>query len=418
MGWVQQDAALRMGRRFLLSGFAMSSLLLLRAPGGFTVGDLLIVAAFVCAAIGQSKPVVQPPWPLPLAAMLVFIGGVISAANSSGASATVLVAVRVAFLLVVVPWTVLVLIDSTEQMMRLLCWWVGGAAVCAGAAVIHSFTGSSVLGSTVTNAGRYSGITGHVSDLGGIATGGAAFALVSLSHNSAAVWQRRFLMACCASCVAGLVLSGSVSGMVSLAFAGIVMVGRHGVRIRRLVPAVAAGVIVFVLVQSRLAATGSLTPFQRLFQVTGRNADRASLETGESRLELARIAWRQIQQSPIVGRGFVPVDSRLIDDLAVHNVILAAWHGGGLIMVIGVALPIVVAFRRGWLRTDNLATEGLFLALTAVTVFAFTGPSVYNRYFWLPVVLVISESVVRIRARVTTIVAVSPAATGVTLAPS
>ena len=135
-------------------------------------------------------------------------------------------------------------------------------------------------------------------------------------------------------------------------------------------------------------------------------------------MELARIAWRQIQQSPIVGRGFVPVDSRLIDDLAVHNVILAAWHGGGLIMVIGVALPIVVAFRRGWLRTDNLATEGLFLALTAVTVFAFTGPSVYNRYFWLPVVLVISESVVRIRARVTTIVAVSPAATGVTLAPS
>jgi O-antigen ligase len=241
----------------------------------------------------------------------------------------------------------------------------------------------------VTNAGRYPGFTDHVSDLGGVASVAAAFCLLAMGkvlHAS----HRRALSACLAICTIGLVLSGSVSGMIAVLTAAAALLIRHTIALRRIAVFGIAGMAGLSYLQIRQSKRGALTPWDRLLQVTGRTErPPPGARTGEFRLNLIRAAWSEIRHHPLLGRGLAPRDGTLIDDLGVHNVLLAAWYGGGLLTFAGVALVGFSALAGGWRRRYETSLEALFAATIAAVTFAMTAPSVFNRYYWLPIVMLI-----------------------------
>lgn len=391
----ERDALLRGGRALLYLGLALSSLLTLRGPASLTVGDLLFGAAATCAAFSRVRPARLLPPAIVAAAIVLVVGGVVAAEVSSDLGQSLLAAFRLVYLVLVVPWTVLNLLVERHHVVRAVGWWIAGAAVCSLGAVAQMLAGDIIPGGEVTNSGRFTGFTGHVSDLGGISSVGAAAALVAISV-SATRRGRRWALLAFGCCITGLVLSGSVSGMIALLAALLVALARRSLRLPRLlaVAATAAGLL-GVLFQQQ-AQVGALTPLGRFLQASGLIATDSDLATADSRSDLMGRAWAGIQSDWFAGHGMVGADNLLIGNLTVHNLFLAAWHGGGILTLLGVVIVTWLAIRYGWRRSpDDPTREVLAAATVAALLFAQTGPSFYNRYFWLPVGLLIAVEVIR-----------------------
>jgi hypothetical protein len=385
------DALLMYGRRLLYVGLGLSSLLVLRGPAGFSFGDLLIILATGCAVMSQRKPPGQPLpllWPI---AVLLVAGSTVAASISGNPSESLTVGARLLYLILVLPWTMMMLLHTRRHTARAFAWWVGGAAVCAAGAVAQLVFGDVIPGTSITSASRFPGFTENVSDLGGIAAAGAAGALIAIGRGitrRARMWSLIALL----TCFVGLVLSGSVSGMAAALAALVVVLVRRAGRIRRALVVVALGAATMSWVLDRLAAAGGLTPLERLQQALGLRGT-AELNTTASRERAADRAWVNIEEHWFTGMGMAPADNVLsaIGNSTVHNLFLAAWHAGGLLTLIAVVIATANTARAGWRRTpNNPVREALVAAAVAAFVFAQTAPSFINRYYWVPMVLLVA----------------------------
>lgn len=400
----QRDHLLAAGRFLLYAGLALSSLLVLRGPASFTIGDYLIAGAAGCALLSLRKPPRNLPGSIYTAGILLLLGGVFASAVASDLSGSLLATVRLLYLAVVIPWTFLMLLLTPSQVARAAACWVAGAAVAGAGAVMQLVAGDVIPGGDITNAGRFTGFTASISDLGGITAVGAAAALAALNAGLSRRAQGAAVTAL-ALCLVGLVLSGSVSGMIALAAAAAVLLIRRGVQLRKLIMVGAVATAVLAAVLNVQAQLGALGPIERLMQATGITATSADLDTASTRAELANQAWIGIEAQPILGHGMGLADNILFGSFTVHNIFLAGWHAGGILTLLGLVVATSVAVRFGWARSPgDQVREGLVAASVAALVFAQTAPSFYNRYYWLPLGLLITAELARRRR------AVSPSA--------
>lgn len=387
----------RLARRMTYVGLFASSFLVARI-GSFTVGDLLLIAAAALTALEPGRARIAPltRW-APAVSLLIVLGGLLAAFRSADPAGDLVTILRVIFLVTVLPWQLRSLMRNRSQLKRALNWWLAGTALsAAGTLIQYSFGAGSIPTSQVTNAGRFSGFTQSVSDIGGIACLGVVVAIAGLSRKSGRGLRLGALLAIGLSLV-GLVLSGSVSGFIAAAIGVIYLLIRGNIRPAR---AIFLGLLVFAALFFALrvqeGSSAALDPVERLLQAVGLTGDSDTLNTTASRLQTIQAGVQGIVAHPVVGAGLDGSSSAVVGVLGVHNLLVAAAYGGGAFLFVALLLPIVSAWRRLWVRRPipqylMQANAGFVTAL----VFAMTAPSFYNRYFWIPVAMAYVAAVVK-----------------------
>ncbi|WIB25444.1 O-antigen ligase family protein [Curtobacterium sp. MCSS17_015] len=378
----------RMSRRLFYVGLFASSLLALRL-GPFTVGDFLIVGSALLMCLEAGRRVKPIGIALPVVAFGIVMAGLLSAYRSVDQPEVFVTLARLLYLVCVLPWQARNLLPDRARLMVASGWWAAGAAVCsAGTLLQYRFGPGIIPGGTVTNAGRFSGFAQSVSDTGAIASVGLIFAIVGLRRgNSRRI--RTLSLLCVGLALVGLVLSGSVSGILAAGIGVIYLILRGSIRPGLAVFLAALASAALVVALNVQQGTGvALTPMERIQQTLGLSARDASLNTSATRLDTMRIGVDGILHNPIFGAGIDGQSGVVIGDLQVHNIFLAAFYQGGALLCLALLIAVTGPWRRLFVRRPvplfQMQANAVFL--TAL-VFAMTGPSFYNRYFWIPVAL-------------------------------
>lgn len=379
------DALLAAGRALLYPGLAMTSLLLLRGPADVPIGDLLTASAGLLGGLSLARRRWRLPRAVAVAGLLVTVGVAVSATVATDPADSLSIGIRLIYLVVVVPWILLTLLTQRRHVIHAVLWMFAGAAVCATGAVLYLTPIRAFGVGTVTSDNRFAGFTEHVSDLGGItavAVGGAIGALFSTLPGR----YRLVCLVLLAVSGMGLLLSGSVSGMLAVCVVVLYLLATGVLRPGRAVGLAVLGGLAGGLGLSLFGRSGGLDPMQRFLLTTGLTGPGGEADTAGSRIELVERAWTGILDQPFFGHGLSVDDNLLFRGLSVHNNFLAAWHGGGILVLVGVGIASVIAvrycLRRGVQDPLHTTVAG---AVVAAVAFAQTAPSVYNRYYWLPI---------------------------------
>lgn len=377
------------GRRLLYAGLFMSSMLSLRV-GGFTFGDFLLIGSLACVALGLRKPTVRGGGYRSIA-FLITIGGAISTWRSPHALASLLIIPRLLYLVTILPWQMRVLLGSHKRYARAALWWVAGAALCGFGTILQSRFGANVIpGADVTNAGRYSGFAQHVSDTGAITAVAFAYCFGGLGSSRSLRWRGRLALAGGLACTGvGVLLSGSVSGLLSIAVAALVVILRGGISVRRLAMIAIIGFATLILsARVQTGTSNALSPWQRIQQVTSTDG---AYNTSASRIDTDRLGWQGIARNPIAGVGLDGASGIVLDGLPVHNLFLGAWYQGGVLLLIALGAATLRSGRAAF-RSSRRSVLGsqVVAAYVATVTFSLTAPSDYNRYYWVPMAFAIT----------------------------
>lgn len=390
VGLPQQDGLLTLGRAFLYPGLALTSLLLLRGPAQLPIGDILMACGGFCGLLSVHKPPLRLPAGLWVSGALLVVGSAVSSTVSANPMGSMSTALRLIYMVTLVPWILSVLLVEQRHVVRAVMWWLGGAAMCGLGSLAQLFLGDVIPGGSISPDSRFTGFTTHPNDLAGICCMAAAAALAVLGP-AMSRRVRRAALAILITCTMGLILSGSVSGFLGMAAAILFLLVRGSIRIgRTLVVTVACGVVVAIVV-SQLQSVGGLTPVERLMRTTGLSSSKSDYDTAGVRIELAHRAMAAIQESPFVGHGMLVQDNILMKSFSVHNNFLAAWAAGGVLLFLGVAIATLLALRLCVRRPSTMSPIDNMVATSVIAALAFaqTAPGMYNRYYWLPIAFAI-----------------------------
>lgn len=384
------DAALGLARVMLLIGFAAVSLLVVRV-GTITAGDVLILSA--AAIIITTRP---SGW-LPKARSVRFadvalistvLGGGLATIVSPSPAQSFLVLVRLTILAVVLPWEIRLLLTTGRRLLWAYAATGLGAALNGMATVSQLAFHTEIPGTQATDADRYSGLTANVSDTGAICGLGIVIGFGLLGRGR---WRKSDLGAgsILVFSLVGVILSGSVSGMLAAAAGALVIVALRGVARRKVMIAVVTGSAAvaagFYLISR---TTSGLSPVERFLQVLGLKSLYAGTNTSASRIMTIRAGWASFAQHPLTGIGLDINSSIVYQDLTVHNLPVALLHVGGIFFAFGI-IGLLCSLMVGAIALRRRAPLSP-LALGAVAsawVFALTAPGYYNRYFWVPIAL-------------------------------
>jgi hypothetical protein len=391
----KEDFLLRASRAMALAGLFMVSLLVVRVGGFITVGDLLLMGSAGLLAVAprplSKKPAPPPPNRVTIG-LLIFVGGLLAASVSPNTADSMEILLRVLYVAIILPWQMRRLFHTHEHLAQACVAVAMGAAFCGFGTILQNRLGPNIIpGADVTNAGRYSGFTAHVSDTGGI-TALAVVAGVAGLGIGASKGAKFLSLGIIAGGLVGLILSGSVSGMLSAGIGIIAVMMLRGVSTRRLILVGCAGAAATYFASGVLSATqNALNPMERFYQAVGLSPAAASgLNTTASRLETDRLGWESFLKNPWTGVGLDP-ESAVVDhlfNLSVHNFLIGALHQGGWVFALGLLLAALSLLLPGLRKQapDALRAQTAGMAVAAVT-FAITAPSFFNRYFWVPLAL-------------------------------
>lgn len=328
------------------------------------------------------------------AGTLVVVGGLITAMELHRPDRGVVAALEFGYLLAV--WNNIgrVVIGTRRDLRMLFAALTLSMAATSIAALVQLVWGVRIPGTHVLF-GRMSGLTRHPNELG-------TFCAMVLPLAISLVWKpahrRRksvFWTVCAVVGVGGLVLSASLTGLV----ATIVGIGIYGMLSPRVVRrflygwVFAVGTIATVAVFIS-ANHGAQAYNQRIERLADKGVGHSTLAT---RVEGDAEAWQLIKQRPMVGYGLTAKVSDVGTE--VHNSFLAAWYGGGVLVLIGLCMALggaSLAFRRAqrtvrlggdWQGRNILAAVGGSLGAFAVTLTV--SPVLYQRSAWFPVVAVL-----------------------------
>ncbi|MEI2269257.1 O-antigen ligase family protein [Microbacterium sp. No. 7] len=359
--------------------------------GALTVGDVLILFSVVVTSVaaaltrGGRMPTSVAVEGSAIALLMLVVFGTLSAIGSSDPAASMEFVTRIVVIAIALPWVARWVLVEPAHLERALRWLLLGSAFSASGTLLQvALGGGAIAGSQVGTDGRLSGWTGHVSDLGGIAAMGVAIGIGFLLKGGKWLPIHTALLALSA---VGLILSGSVSGMIaSFAAAGFYLVRGH-IRVRGFVVAGLLGVAALAITSTLQSATDALNPWERLLRTLGLT-DGGAYSTSESRADTFAAAIPQIIQSPIVGHGFDGVSGSPDGLFPAHNILIGAAFQGGLIFCAALSYLLVRNFRGGWMRVNrDLMSSQVAATAFAALVFAMTAPSLFNRYLWLPVAI-------------------------------
>ncbi|MET0990534.1 MAG: O-antigen ligase family protein [Glaciihabitans sp.] len=293
---------------------------------------------------------------------------------------------RLVFVVALLPWQVAYLLPSTAVVRRAVNALILGGAVSGGGTLLQLVAGGGIIpGGEVTDQGRFTGFTGHVSDAGGIAALTVVLSLSGLTKASARMTKFVSLIGLTGGAL-GLILSGSVSAMIAVAAGVIVLLLLKALRFQTAILMMLLAGAAFLFAIGLQSGTGALSPVERIEQTLGLSAD-GRYNTSETRIETYGAAFDGFLASPLVGNGLDPASALADGIFPAHNLFVGAMFQGGLFLACGLALAIVLPLGR-WIRLSRSVLVAQVLAgFTAMVVFAMTAPSLYNRYLWIPVAL-------------------------------
>jgi O-antigen ligase len=233
------------------------------------------------------------------------------------------------------------------------------------------------------------GLTQHVNDLGGLTTIALVPAVMfaTMPHSNRA---RRLLdIAICGLILAGLILSGSVTGFIAagLGLGVWIVVTRPD---RRLVAVIGAMLIAGVGVVVLQLLRHGTSPVARISAVL---FGRESVATGAIRVQWDLSVLQVIWAHPFLGVGFDRISEASPTGHFVHNILLAVWLGGGLVALTGFVLMLGAAVRaavdcvrQSW-GEQKVMASALVAAFGASLVVGMAQPSLLSRYAWMPVAM-------------------------------
>jgi O-antigen ligase len=401
------DGRLRLARALYYVGAAAIGFLTIRPAAGFTVSDWVFLLSLVLVVIVTTVQDIRRDYLVPgvitVGVLLFAVGGLISTTNAADASQSLLVVIRVGYLTLVWFWLGTVLLETIGHVRNAVVAWVSSAALCSSGAVAQFFYGDVIPGGDLAY-GRMTGFTPAYNNLGGLAATAFVPALM-VALDSPRSWQKLVGLASTALIVAGLLLSGSVGGMLGASVATVFWLALRGVSLRLVVGIGAVAGSAFVLMTAT-GVTNAPSPVERINRVT--SAQEAAQGTGGTlytRLDGYREAWERIHEQPLVGVGF---DEKSIENVlgtahGVHNIILSPWLSAGILGLVGVVLMLYGAFTCG-LATLRLAAArdrsllaALLASVVCFIVFAMGEPILFVRYGWFATALLVAVRAQQVR---------------------
>ena len=386
----------RMPRALYYLGLLFIGQLAIRPASGLTVSDLFFFAAFVatCLELVSSRQSTIPgirPRPLLLGTLLFAVGAVISSVSLEAPGQSLAYCLRFVYVTLFWFWMGSVVLRTSRHVAWAVSMWVTSVALSGGAAMAQLSLGDVIPGTSPVF-GRMTGTAVHINDLGGMA-GIALPVAVALMAGRAGKVRRRWATGVVVLFVgAGVVLSGSVGGLLAATVGVATFAIASRIRRRTMVTALVmfAGSVLIISAQQD---AGAPSPFERASQVTGPEDDPTS--TLGSRVDTHGAALDAIAQSPIVGYGLgQPVPKT---GFTVHNIVLGPWYEGGLFAMVGMVVILTGLVSAGMKavgaarsRQEWQLAIGLFAAFCSFLVFATGAPVLFQRYAWAPAAMLIA----------------------------
>lgn len=403
-----EDPRFRAARFAYYLGAGSIGLLTIRPAMGFAVSDWIFLASLGLAVTVILMRRVEIPFLVPRAialGVLIFaIGGFISSLGAASPNASAMVVIRMLYLTLVWFWLGTMVLQTRAHVHIALAAWVGSAALSSGGAVAQFFLGDVIPGGGLAW-GRMTGFTTHWNQLGGL-TATAFVPALMIAVDSPKKSMRLFGMGAIALISAGLLLSGSVGGLLAASGATVLWLALRGMSLR-LVIGIGAVVATGLVLMSSTGTTESPSPVHRILRVT--SAEEAQKGTGGTiftRLEGWSDAWARIREQPIVGVGLDEASTIAFTEKAVHNMLLGPWFTAGVLGLVGIVVMIGGSLGAAAyvLRSAPLGlrseTAAIVAALVGFVQFGMGEPILYVRYGWFPTALLIALRAQRMRAEV------------------
>jgi O-antigen ligase len=379
------DALLRAAGPLMLLGAFATPMLVFRV-GGATLADLSFAIAGALILLSGGRPKLQPQPFVVVAIAMGAIATALASLSAVDASASVAVGLRLLYVWTLWQYSARVIGHAPDRLSLFALYYALGAATSGVAAIAQTVLNVQIPDSQQVF-GRVSGLATHVNAQGGALAAGAAIAFALFLMN----YRRSISVLALVLCLVGLVLAGSITGMLGAAIGMIAVMIVKGVRLRTFASLAVAGLATWFIgshVQSFLPSAAN--PLERLRQTTGNSGVYGDVGTLALRIYTDRFAWEQIKRNPLTGYGLDSASGVTYDgETATHNMLLLVWFQGGLLLVLAVLLVLVTASSRALAMQNRRTTNGVVAigAIAAAFAFSMTGPVLFDRFFWLPVTL-------------------------------
>jgi O-antigen ligase len=399
--------------RLLIFGIFLIPFTRLRG-GGIQVSDLIFCIAIVVLAFSKDRPDIERmslAWHI--AILLVVIGGIGATFYALAPAASVLVIVRMVFVLLYWPWLIRHVLTTQRLRHTAMYAFVLGCALSGFVAILQSKL--HIFAPPASAGGRAVAFTLQPDEIGAILALGLVFAVGLAMELGFGRYYHRLISIGLISL--GLILSASVSAMLSGLAALFVLLVLRKVKLRKVLVAVLVIVVIYLGGTSLLGSNSkSLNPIARLQSTVGNST---TANTGSLRIDTYKAAWHGIAEDPVFGHGLDQLSGAVFYDIYLgvgyppHNLILIIWYQGGLLFLVGTLMAIFSALWRmlGALRRDP-TRDIIFAGAIASLVYAQTAPVIFQTYFWLPFVLAMTYPLAR-RAMSPSSEAVQPVSVGV-----
>lgn len=369
-------------------------------PMGLTVSEAFFAVAVAGGVFDvlRGRAIAPVPMALLLGAFVFAVGGAVSSLGSHNLPGSLRQTAHGVYVMLLWVWSGGMILRTSRDRRIVVELWVLSAAI-NGVSAIAQLSGIHLLvGAPLGN--RMTGFTSHPNDLGG----GAAVTLVPAVALTADAFargaRRRGVLASFAvgMILVAVLLSGSLAAFGGALLAMIVWLASPAVRTQTRIAI--AGVAVVVLVGATIAG-GSISPVQRLNEVTSSSVATPGGGSGEARLDIARSVWPRIVENPVVGVGLDVQDS-LVPTIAqngvptqsqIHGLPLAIWYEGGIFALIGLLL-VFVGLLRATVATaggeGHLLGWAISAAMVASIVYLMSAPADFQQYGWMPAVVLVA----------------------------
>lgn len=377
---VEPNAAVRW---LFLLGVATMPILVARV-GAITVSD---IAFFVATFLALPQLItMRVERGLAAAAILVAIGGTIASHSSTGPGESLLIVARLLYILLL--WALLTRhVASSDTAMRQIFGALFIGVILTSVTAMAQVQLGVVVPNSEVYFGRASGLGTHPNGQGGMLALGVAVATGAFLQGT----LRRLAGFTIVIGLVGLLLAGSVSGMLATGIGVLVGVLVGGVTARKLFYLGLAGGAAYLLFTSsgRLFPDG-VSPAQRFLDTTGRGAGESTLFI---RLRTMNYALDNIWANfPELGVGLAARDGWTTEPfLAVHNLLLLVWFQAGIIALAGIIVAVIAGFSAARRARGNVKTP-IIMGCAASFAAGMTGPLLYDRFFWLPFLLAFAAS--------------------------
>lgn len=375
------DGLARLAWVMLWFAVALTPVSILRV-GAVAVGDLVfLIAALAC--LGSRIPRPRPQTAVHLAVALGIVSVAFASSVAKDPSSSLAIGARLIYVWTVLQWTMRTLSSGPSYVRSLGMAFSLGATLSALAGILQVYPGISIPGSIMIH-GRSAGLQFHPNGQGATLAIAITILFAFLVFKEVPRLLLVLLLVCC---LAGLLTSGSVSGLVA-ALVGVffVLVFRR-VSVTTLMASSGVVVVGWVLLTHiQQLIPGSVSPFERLSDSTGSGIGESTLAI---RLETIRFALDEIARNPLGGVGLDPISGATVDGVTqVHNIVILYWFQGGILMLIALmiilaswVLPALKQSLRGPTAENVMAVSATAAALTV----ALSGPVIVDRWFWITV---------------------------------